>query len=98
MIQYTDVPLTIQIEDADLVDAKIYVSFSQNRRLLFDISDVTVQGDIISLTLTQDKTKMLSANVPLAIQVNIIKDGVRKATEIEYLAVGSNLLKRVLNG
>lgn len=99
MRQYTDVPLTGHVEGVDLQQAsELHLTFRQGT-VEIDLTgnDLTVLGahDLIAF-LRQEQTAMLSADSAVSVQINAIVGGIRKASDVATVPVGSNLLRRLI--
>ena len=99
MREYTDVPLTIHVDGADLMQAdELHLTFRQGP-VVVDLTgdDLTVLGESdLTAVLHQEQTASFSATSSVSVQINVIVGGIRKASEIETIPVGSNLLRRLI--
>ena len=99
MIEYTDVPLTVHVNGADLRQAtEIHLTFRQGP-VVVDCTgtDLTVLGESdLTAVLHQEQTARFSATSSVSVQINVLAGGLRKASKIETIPVGSNLLRRLI--
>lgn len=99
MRQYTDVPLTVHVEGTDLTQAsELHLTFRQGTvELDLTGDDLTVLGTHdLTAVLRQEQTARLSANSAVSVQINAIVGGIRKASDVATVPVGSNLLRRLI--
>lgn len=97
MYRYTDVPLTLTINGADLTGAQdIHVTFAQGVYKTLDITDAVLVGtNTLTLTLTQKQSGAFDGQVEC--QVNWIDaNGKRKATDKAVIPVWDNLLRHAI--
>lgn len=103
MIQYTDAPFTITVDDADFTAAQeIHVTVAQGEDVYFDLSEsntVQVIGrSELLVELTQAQTGAFKDNEVAKMQVNWIDaNGKRKATVVSSIKIKRNLLKGVID-
>ncbi len=99
MRQYTDVPLTVHVEGTDLQQAsELHLTFRQGTVEL-DLTgyDLTVLGaHDLTAFLRQEQTARLSADSAVSVQINAMVGGIRKASDVATVPVGSNLLRRLI--
>lgn len=101
MIEATTPTLTLTLpNNIDLTDAdEIYVTFSQ-----FDVAltktlgekVVLVSPNVIAVTLTQEETLKFVADRIVDVQVNMMINDVRIATEIGHVLITQNLIPEVI--
>lgn len=101
MIQWTDAPLTVHVDDVDLTAVSdIHLTFTQNEIELDYTTEngLTVLGaHDLSLTIDQERTGGLRAGIPVLVQLNFINaNNKRRATTQTKIPVGSNLLRRII--
>lgn len=102
MIRYTDARLVLTITGVSLADATdIHVTFKQ-RNTVLDITNAEVTESGLIVHLTQEQTKMFktppTVTLPLcSVQVNMMIDGKRVATDIANVNIGEQLLEVVLD-
>lgn len=103
MIRFTTptLPMTVPV---DLTGADIRVAIKQGQRVMQKSgADVTSAYNAetgkteLSVTLTQEETGMLLADIHVSVQVNWIwPSGAREATNIKKIIVTENLLSEVI--
>lgn len=97
MVRGTTPTFILTLEDADLTDSNVYVTFKQDEKTLTkEGEDLVIEGNVINVFLSQAETlRFASGN--LYIQVNWTFDhGKRACSEIAMVRVDANLLNGVL--
>lgn len=97
MVKGTTPTFILTLQDADLTDSTVYVTFKQDELLLTKSgSDLTIEQNVVSVFLTQEETlKFQRGN--LYIQVNWTFDnGKRACSEVALVKVDNNLFNGVL--
>lgn len=105
MINYTTPTIPLTVEGIDLTSYDLYVTLEQvGKKLTKSGNDLNVTTQTvgqktntkITFDLTQAESAMFNHRLGVDIQVNYIKDGVRKATDIKHISVMKNLLSEVI--
>ena len=97
MVRGTTPTFILTLEDADLTNTNVYVTFKQEELLLTKSgSDLSIEENVVSVYLTQEETlKFQRGN--LYIQVNFTFDnGKRACSEVALVKVDNNLFNGVL--
>ena len=105
MINYTTPTIDLTVKGIDLTPYDVYVTLEQvGKKLTKSGTDLEIETETvgqvtntnISFELTQTESAMFSHKIGCDIQINYIKDGVRKATETKTIDVMKNLLNEVI--
>ena len=105
MINFTTPTIDLTVEGLDLSSYDVYVTLEQvGKKLTKSGNDLNIETETvgqktntnISFDLTQTESAMFNYKLGVDVQVNYIKGGVRKATDIEHIAVMKNLLNEVI--
>lgn len=98
MVRGTTPTFILTLQDADLTNTNVYVTFKQDDCLLLTKSgsDLSIEENVVSVYLSQEETlKFQRGN--LYIQVNWTFDnGKRACSEIALVKVDNNLFNGVL--
>lgn len=97
MVKGTTPTFILTLQDADLTDSTVYVTFKQDELLLTKSgSDLTIEQNVVNVFLSQEETlKFQRGN--LYIQVNWTFDhGKRACSEVALVKVDNNLFNGVL--
>lgn len=97
MVRGTTPTFILTLQDADLTNTNVYVTFKQEELLLTKSgSDLSIEENVVSVYLSQEETlKFQRGN--LYIQVNWTFDnGKRACSEIALVKVDNNLFNGVL--
>lgn len=95
MIRYTTPTHELRVEGIDLSSADVLVTYKQGSTIqTFEPSSVVYDGTdtTITVTLTQAQSASFSAG-SLSVQANWLMDGMRNATSVAHINVGTNLLE-----
>ena len=98
------ITFTIQNQEIDLTAAQnVYVTFSQGMtRIEKANEDLEIEARAVSVWLTQEESMKLADGSVVEVQINwtfLAADGEtvrRAATEVKTIAIGKQLLKRVI--
>lgn len=97
MVRGTTPTFILTLQDADLTNTNVYVTFKQDELLLTKSgSDLSIEQNVVSVYLSQEETlKFQRGN--LYIQVNWTFDnGKRACSEVALVKVDNNLFNGVL--
>lgn len=83
--------------DTSLIDALI-ISYAQRGKVIFEkrIEDVDMEGDTITVTLTQEETNLFSKNNMAQVQLRVKVGGYVHASEIMEIKVNNVLNDEVM--
>lgn len=103
MVRGTTPTFILTLEDADLTNTNVYVTFKQDKGdcpkgfvMTKSGDDLSIEDNVISVFLTQEETLRFQRG-NLYIQVNFTFDnGKRACSEIAMVKVDNNLLNGVL--
>lgn len=98
MRQFTTNEDTIKVCDADLTEAKVYVTYAQgSRKVTVTDVDVAFNGKDSVVTIKLDQSQTGTFTVGKAnVQVNWVIDGERFATDVREMTITQNLLAEVI--
>ena len=100
MTRWCDHRITFTL-DRDIGDSRVFITFRQNGRVICEYSSsdaaVLIDGDTVTLSMSPDDTQLFSPSFA-TVQLNLLTDGMRQATEVMRLPVYDNLCSRSLKG
>lgn len=97
MRTYTDIALVCNIEGIDDLSAadEVNITFRQGGRVI-NKRDGIINGNSVTVDLTQRDTGRFNASMPIEVQANIILYGKRVASNIVPIEINDNILRRVI--
>lgn len=97
MIRYTTPTIRIAETGSDLSQYdKLFVTISQLDSVI--TKEPTVEGSVMSITLTQEESARFRLNYPCEVIVNAMKGEKRYASNVMPVPLYKNLLNEVIDG